>query len=179
MKWKLASLALALAVLAGVFAAPLAASAQDAQAVAPVPVSASEKGRSFEGTFTLTRFVVRGHKLLAEGTLAGEYTNRGGHTRDVARTVRLPVTVVGQGATAGAVRAQATDCELLHLVLGPIHLRLLGLHLDIDTITIDLTGVPTEGLLGSLLCGLLGGGLDLGQLQQLANLLNLLLGLLG
>jgi hypothetical protein len=180
MKWKLASLALALAVLAGVFAAPLAATAQDAQTVAPVPVSASEKGRSFDGTFTLTRFVARGHKLLAEGTLAGEFTNRGGHTRDVSKTVRLPVTVVTQEATAGAVRAQVASCEVLFLQLGPIHLRLLGLHLDINQITIDLTAVPTEGLLGQLLCALAGGvDLDLSQLQQLVALLNLLLGLLG
>jgi hypothetical protein len=182
MKSKLAGLALALAVLAGVFAAPLAASAQDAPTVAPVPVSASEHGRSFEGTWTLTRFVVRGHQLLAEGTLAGEFTNPAGHTRDISRTVRLPVTVVGQEATSAAVRAQAASCELLHLVLGPLHLRLLGLHLDTNQIIIDLTGVPSEGLLGSLLCGLLAGGtggLTLGQLQQLVDLLNQLLGLLG
>jgi hypothetical protein len=178
MKSTIAMFGLAAALLLGLFAPTLAASAQDAPAVAPVPVSGSdENGRSFEGTFTLTQFVARGQELLAEGTLAGEFTNPGGHTKDVSRTVYLPVTAVTDEASAGAVRAQAS-CEVLFLQIGPIELRLLGLHLNIDTITIDLTAVPTEGLLGQLLCSL-AGGLPLSQLQQLANLLNQILALLG
>lgn len=179
MKWKLAVLAPVFALFVGIFAPTLAASAQDAPAIAQVPVSATEHGRSFDGTFTLTQFVARGHQLLAEGELAGTFTNPSGHTQEISRTVHLPVTVVTQEASAGAIRAQAS-CEVLFLQIGPIELRLLGLNLNIDQITIDLTAVPAGGLLGQLLCALAGGvDLDLGDLLNLAALLNALLGLLG
>ena len=69
----------------------------------------------------------------------------------------------------GEVQAQAV-CEILNLVLGPISLDLLGLHLRTNTIRIRLFATP-DGLLGSLLCGLLGP-IDLGNLAVLVGLLN-------
>ena len=44
-------------------------------------------------------------------------------------------------------------CPILNLDLGPIHLNLLGLILDVSEITITLTAQPGT-LLGGLLCGL-------------------------
>jgi hypothetical protein len=54
------------------------------------------------------------------------------------------------------------ECPLLNLELGPINLNLLGLHVDTSEICLDVTASDDTGLLGSLLCDLSGGGLDLG-----------------
>jgi hypothetical protein len=55
--------------------------------------------------------------------------------------------------------AQAPGCAILNLELAPIHLALLGLHVDTSAICLDITANPAGGLLGNLLCGL--AGLDL------------------
>jgi len=76
--------------------------------------------------------------------------------------------------------AQANQCPILNLSLGPLHLNLLGLVVDLDNcnngpVTVDLTAIRGGGLLGGLLCGianLLNPGSTLQQiLQQLLNLL--------
>jgi hypothetical protein len=66
-------------------------------------------------------------------------------------------------------------------VLGPISLNLLGLNVQIgggpdglDPIAVIITADPTGGLLGQLLCGLLGGG----PLAQIVGLLNQILEIL-
>jgi len=50
-------------------------------------------------------------------------------------------------------------CAILDLELAPIHLQLLGLHVDTSRICLNITAFRT-GLLGNLLCDL--SGLDLG-----------------
>jgi hypothetical protein len=193
MKWKFASLAVILAVLGAFVAAPLATKAQEANTVAPIPVEASKKNKSFAGAWTITRFVEHDGALFAEGVLTGEVSNKHGKvTKTVEETVLLPVTVIADTtASAGAVRAQATgDCDVLELVLGPITLNLLGLNLFIGgeggvPILIDLDATQAEGILGQVLCGLAGGlPLDdlIGGLQDLLaflEALNALFGLLG
>lgn len=64
---------------------------------------------------------------------------------------------------------------ILHLMLDPIHLNLLGLKVDTSPICLDITANP-NGLLGNLLSGLLSNGLNLGNLP-LADLQNLLKGI--
>ena len=58
--------------------------------------------------------------------------------------------------------AQST-CEILRLVLGPLHLDLLGLQVDLNRVVLVITAEQGPGnLLGNLLCalaGLLDGGL--------------------
>jgi len=66
----------------------------------------------------------------------------------------------------GAAISAATPCSILHLELGPIHLDLLGLVVIVDDcdggpVIVDVTG--EKGLLGTLLCGLLGKGAGVGQ----------------
>jgi hypothetical protein len=66
-------------------------------------------------------------------------------------------------------------CQILDLVLGPLHLDLLGLVVDLygqtrnDPVHVSITGEPGHGLLGDLLCSLAGGSniTSLGQLQAL------------
>ena len=80
----------------------------------------------------------------------------------------------------------ATECSVLHLQLAPIHLNLLGLHVDTSQICLDITATEGGGVLGDLLCSLAGGdGLGIptlptaGQLTDLVDgLVNLLNGAL-
>jgi hypothetical protein len=65
---------------------------------------------------------------------------------------------------ASAAQAQPQSCQVLKLVLGPLHLDLLGLVVDLygktrsDPVIVTINAVPSQGLLGQLLCGLAGGG---------------------
>jgi hypothetical protein len=62
--------------------------------------------------------------------------------------------------------------------LGPLHLDLLGLVVDLDEVHLNLYAVPGAGnLLGNLLCALVGL-LDPSPSPLLADFLNQLLGLL-
>jgi hypothetical protein len=70
---------------------------------------------------------------------------------------------------------------VLKLVLGPLHLDLLGLVVDLygkthsDPVVVKINAEPTKGLLGQLLCGLAGGGgvTNLAGLQSLLSSLGL------
>ena len=69
-------------------------------------------------------------------------------------------------------------CAILHLELGPLNLTLLGLNVVLDNcangpVTVDITAVHGGGLLGDLLCNLLGHNLiNLGAtLQDILNLI--------
>jgi hypothetical protein len=73
--------------------------------------------------------------------------------------------------------APAQSCQVLNLVLGPLHLDLLGLVVDLygkthnDPVIVTINALPTKGLLGQLLCGLAGGG-GISSLSGLQSLLN-------
>ena len=59
------------------------------------------------------------------------------------------------GGPAGAAAAAA--CPILHLVIGPITLDLLGLSVTTNQIVLDITAIPGAGnLLGNLLCDIAG-----------------------
>ena len=66
------------------------------------------------------------------------------------------------------------ECDILNLVLGPVHLDLLGLVVNLDDcaggpVTVDITAIEGGGLLGDLLCsvaGLLDSGADLGAILE-------------
>jgi hypothetical protein len=74
-------------------------------------------------------------------------------------------------------------CEILDLVLGPLHLDLLGLVVDLygktksDPVHVSITGEPGHGLLGDLLCSLAGGSniTSLGALKSLLSSLGVTL----
>ena len=79
----------------------------------------------------------------------------------------VPVTNLAAGAT----------CTILDLTLGPLHLNLLGLVVDLNQVHLTITGQRGPGnLLGNLLCGL-ANALNGGGGGGIANLLNGLLGL--
>jgi len=172
MKWKIASLALILAVLGAFVVAPLGAEAKKAASPLSVPVTGTtDDGGTFAGTFDVTRFSKKHGAIAAVGTLTGTLTDATGGTQDVSDRVTLPVTDL------------AGTCEILDLTLGPLDLDLLGLVVHLDTVHLNITAEPGPGnLLGNLLCavaGLLDGGIGVGgALNQIVHLLNQILGAL-
>jgi hypothetical protein len=130
-------------------------------------------GTELFGVFAPTQFLVdSAGNLLVTGLM----TLSTGQKKAVTQSVTMPVTA----ATSAA-------CTILDLTLGPLHLDLLGLVVDLNQIHLVLTAVPGSGLLGDLLCAvanLLSGGLgallgNIALLNQLAALLNQILGLFG
>jgi hypothetical protein len=130
------------------------------------------------GTFKPTSFAKQANTLVAVGTLHSVLTDSAGKQVGTADTpVTLPVQVPGAGSGVAA----AAVCNVLHLVLGPLDLNLLGLVVHLNTVVLDITAVPGAGnLLGNLLCAitnLLNGGVTL-PLDSLTALLNAILALL-
>ena len=78
------------------------------------------------------------------------------------------------------IPAQASDhegtCEVLNLILGPLHLDLLGLNVDLygrnkqSPVRVTITALPGHGLLGDVLCAVAGGA-DITSLAALQNVL--------
>lgn len=122
---------------------------------------------------TITSMSVVNGVLTAAGTVTGQVTTL---------VAGIPVTTTVTNAPFTApitILQQAGTCRVLDLVLGPIHLDLLGLVVDLNQVNLDITAVPGPGnLLGNLLCAvahLLDGG-NTGGLTGLLNLLNSILG---
>ncbi|SNY64071.1 hypothetical protein [Paractinoplanes atraurantiacus] len=129
---------------------------------------AAGKTGTFAGSFTPTKFAAQDGNLVATGTLTGTLTDSAGNA----------VGTVDQSVTAPAAIAQAT-CRILDLTLGPLHLDLLGLVVDLNQVHLVITAVSAPGnLLGNLLCaivGLLDGTPTAGQLAAILNFLLALL----
>jgi hypothetical protein len=74
----------------------------------------------------------------------------------------LPV-LAAHSTTAQAAQTPGS-CQVLDLVLGPLHLDLLGLNVDLygktksDPVEVMIPAQPGQGLLGDLLCSLAGSG---------------------
>ena len=147
----------------------LAAAPNPAQTSAPVTGTVTQivdgvaVTSQFTGTISnLTTSVVNG-VLTLTGTLTGTGLPAGGVPFSV------PLTALADAS-----------CTILTLNIGPIHLDLLGLVVDLAPVNLNITAVPGAGnLLGNLLCSvahLLDNG---GPLQGIAALLNRLLTGLG
>jgi hypothetical protein len=78
---------------------------------------------------------------------------------------------------------EPTTCPILHLDLGPLDLNLLGLHVHLNEVVLDVEAIPGAGnLLGNLLCAIAGllDGVDLSGIlgDLLRNLVDALVRLL-
>ena len=148
---------------------------------------------TFTGEFDLEKFVVRKGVLYAVGRLSGTIDLEEGRDRVIKnRRVLMPVDMDLSGIADadvaglddGEVEASALDVSILHLVLGPLDLNLLGLEIHLNQVVLDIEADPQGGILGALLAALagldLGGVLDfLGDLGDVADLLNAILDLFG
>ncbi len=139
----------------------------------PVSGTVSSAGTSagtVAGTLTINRFANRAGSLVALGTFVGTVTNTA--TGAVSTVVTQLAVPVNTSATTGT-------CDVLHLVLGPLDLDLLGLQVHLNQVVLDITAVPGAGnLLGNLLCAV-AHLLDGGSLAGLSTLLNNILAALG
>lgn len=126
----------------------------------------------FSGVFNINSFQVINGVLNAVGTLTGTLTN----------TSTGVVSSINQSLTA-PVSGVSASCQILSLTLGPLHLDLLGLVVDLNQVVLNITAQPGPGnLLGNLLCDvanlLNNGGALSSLLTQLTGLLNQILGAL-
>lgn len=165
----LTAMGLSFAAAGTASAAPAAPAAAAPVTALATPITGTADNGSFTGTFTPTKFATQNGNVLATGVLAGTVSDSSGAPiGTVTRTVSLPVTVA------------AVTCQVLNLVLGPLHLDLLGLVVDLNQVHLVITAVQAAGnLLGNLLCAithLLDGTPTAGGL---AALLNAILALLG
>ena len=167
--------------------APLSAPAQDGgKAVGSgviVPVTGKINDLAATGTLKINRFAVVGNGVHALGTLS--LTNTAGKTAIAAVSVPLDLsdkTTAKSSVSEGkfiSAEAQAQACDILSLTLGPLHLDLLGLVIDLNQVELNIVAQPGGGnLLGNLLCAVVNllNNLNLGSLlQQLVNALNALI----
>jgi len=189
LKSKLIGTGTALVLAGGMAFGPGAMSANAAPAPAAVSAAKPVVGtvqQTLSGTFTpdggvaqalpagvalsnLTTSVVNGVMQLS-----GTITGLPGGAQNF--TTPLPLDAIQPGADLAG-----QGCEILDLVLGPLHLDLLGLVVDLNQVELNITAVPGAGnLLGNLLCavaGLLDG--PGGALGGISALLNRLLAGLG
>ena len=125
---------------------------------------------------TVTRFVRSGGAIAAVGTVTG-----GGVTIPFQTPVEANVTSPVRANAMSPLQANAT-CGILDLTLGPLHLDLLDLVVDLNQVHLTITAEQGSGnLLGNLLCavaGLLDNNPTGGLLQAITNLLNQILGAL-
>ncbi len=139
--------------------------------VTHVPVAgtltlADQTTQNVSGYFNIQKFANRDGKLVAIGTLT------------------TTSTAVPQNLTAEVpVAFGDPTCDILQLTLGPLHLDLLGLVIDLNQVNLDITAQAGPGnLLGNLLCAvanlLNGTGGTGGGLTAITNLLNQILGIL-
>ena len=109
-----------------------------------LPISGTVDGvaGTLTGTFAITRFATQNGALVAVGTLTATVTDEAGAIlRTIIQQTAVPVAVVNG------------TCEILHLELGPLHLNLLGLVVDLNKVVLDISAQPGAGnLLGNLLC---------------------------
>ena len=150
-----------------------------------VPVTGVAAGvGNVAGDFAISRFALQNNQLVAIGALTATVTDATGQVvRTFTTQVAMPVSkgAASSAASAGAISAAAIgSCDILNLVLGPLHLDLLGLVIDLNQVVLDITGTTGSGdLLGNLLCTITGL-FDAGSIgTQLVNLLNQLIGVLG
>ena len=153
-------------------------------------------GATFVGKFTITQLYIldeETRQLLADVQVSGRVMSADGRilmTENGPAVIGRPVTVRAvpvvlddERPVAPAIRPAQRSCDILFLDLGPIHLDLLGLVLDVAPIVIDLDAETGPGnLLGNLLCALLGlldGAAIIGLIQDLLDAINALLGGLG
>jgi hypothetical protein len=162
--------------------------AHDPQGVAKSAISGRTKsGKRVTGYFTPMSVSKHDGHLRMRGLVTGVVHKASGKSRtfSAVRTFRVKsLNGTRPGAQAPATAAAAAgSCRILHLVLAPLHLNLLGLKVHLARVLLNVAAQSGAGqLLGNLLCAvahLLDNGGTLSQLlNKLSSILDqLLLGL--
>ncbi len=145
-------------------------------------VGKASDGSKVTGTFTPLKFVKKDGKQQVNGVVEGVVTHADGTKETFTALRSLKVKSINGKSLSGLTTRSAqgmASCDILHLVLGPLDLDLLGLQVHLDKVVLDIVAATGAGnLLGNLLCavtGLLDGGPLAGLLGQLSDLLGQIL----
>jgi hypothetical protein len=96
---------------------------------------------TFAGTFRLLNFAVSNGQVVANGLVSGTLTGTGGNVLGTITNVPVALPVSASGT-----------CQILTLTLGPLHLDVLGLVVDLNQVVLTITAQQGPGnLLGNLL----------------------------
>jgi hypothetical protein len=138
---------------------------------------------NFAGTMNVTKFGFdeASRQLLVTGVLNGTATYVDGTTPPATITNQIVTTTATLrkgsevSSTSSIYQFAQASCSILALDLGPLHLDLLGLVVDLNEVILNITGQTGAGnLLGNLLCALTGLLDGVGALAGILNLLNLI-----
>lgn len=120
-------------------------------------------GGTFTGTLTATKITMdeATRQLTLTGVLSGTAIKGTGEVVDVVnQAISTPISLNRPGLASSSSLIQPAalaSCGILDLVLGPLHLDLLGLVVDLNQVVLDITAVSGAGnLLGNLLCAVVG-----------------------
>ena len=113
----------------------------------------------------------RQNRVVAFGRIT-PLSNPGVHIPFHKRVVGVR-TINGIFGFQAPMQVAGPTCAILSLVLGPLHLDVLGLVVDLNRVILNITGETGAGkLLGNLLCGLVGildGGVVLARFLSVLN----------
>jgi hypothetical protein len=150
--------ALRIGVLAGVvavfalFATSVGAAPSD-RSVGQATNQTTPTPSTVDVDFVVDRFVRQGRRLVAHGAVVTKH-KYGGVTTAVASKPFAAAVNAKRATYSSASRI----CDVLTLNLGPLHLELLGLVIDLSRVVLTIKADSNGGLLGSLLCSVAGGG---------------------
>jgi hypothetical protein len=150
-------------------------------AAEPDALNSVKRSLAGVGTVAISRFDIQNEILVAVGQLTATVTDSNGVVvRTIVTSVAMPVSKAPSAAAACSDEISTLQtCDVLNLVLGPLHLDLLGLVIDLNQVVLDIAAQAGAGnLLGNLLCAITGLFDSASIGQQLVNLLNQLIGVL-
>jgi hypothetical protein len=178
-------LLLIMALAMGISANAKSVNAKTVNPLSNIPIT-DAAGYLVDGSFEVKRFIKKQHEVWAIGILTG--TVEGKH---INRGLQLPVTLseVAGGLAAvkedykavassrGPSEIAAVQCEVLNIAFGPADITVLGLHLHLEPVAINITA---EEAPADLLCSIIELiGVVGTVLNTVVGLLNTLLGALG
>lgn len=168
MRLRLPLMAALAAVVAAFAVAASTASAAPTTGIT-APITTTTAAGTLTGALQITSFALENGQLVANGVFNGTLTGVDGAITQITQTLsNIAVTNASTGV----------GCQILDLTLGPLNLDVLGLVVTLNQVHLNITAQPGPGnLLGNLLCSV-SHLLDSGNTSGLANLLNLLNGLL-
>jgi hypothetical protein len=135
-----------------------------------------------DAQLTANQLKITGIQLDNPSLVGGVLSATGGTVTGLLGGVPFTTDITNFSLQGFPNAAAGGTCSVLDLELAPIHISLLGLHVDTSPICLTITAIEGGGLLGDLLCGLTDGLplLNLGNLSgflgQLVNDLNTILG---
>ena len=155
------------------------ASAQQAAGSYESKVLGTWRNGVVRGSFVPVRSFTRHHQAFVQGDLITKVRRTNGTVvgKSTRHDVTIPVNSPGAHTRSAAQTQQQAACNILHLVLGPLNLNLLGLHVHLNRVVLDITAHSGSGnLLGNLLCAVAhlldGASPSALNILQLTNLLN-------